>query len=65
MDHRTDNPANKDPAASTVQSKTAEPVKYELPIDFEDIVAVAILDSILKVKPRRSRSRGATRRPRL
>jgi hypothetical protein len=65
MDRRTDNPANKDSAAATVQSKTAEPAKYELPIDFEDIVAVAILDSVLKVKRRRSRNRGGTRRPRL
>jgi hypothetical protein len=63
MDHRTDNPANKDSAASTVQSKIAEPAKYELPIGFDDILAIAILDSVLKVKRRKSRSRGATRRP--
>lgn len=64
MEHRADDPKNSDSAASTVQSNAAEPAKFELPIDFEDILAVAILDSILKVKPRRSRSRPPARRPR-
>jgi len=65
MEHRADDPKNSDSAVSTVHNNTAEPAKSELPIDFDDILAAAILDSVLRVKRRRSRSRGAPRRPRL
>ena len=64
MEHRADDPKHSDSAASTDQSNAAEPAKFELPIDFDDILAVAILDSILRVKRQRPRSRSAARRPR-
>jgi hypothetical protein len=63
MKHRANDPKNSEPAASTVQGNAAEPVKFELPIDFDDVLAVAILDSVLRAKRRRSRSRGPARRP--
>jgi hypothetical protein len=64
MEHRADDPKNSGSASSTVHRNTAEPPKFESPIDFDDILAVAILDSILRVKRRRRKSRGAARRPR-
>jgi hypothetical protein len=65
MEHRADDPKKSDSGLSTVHNNPAKPATFELPIDFDDIMAVAILDSVLKVKRRRSRSRGAPRRPRL
>jgi hypothetical protein len=65
MAHRTNNSTNKDSVPSTVQDKAAEPAKYEVPIDFDDILAIAIADSVVRVKRRKARSRTAPRRPRL
>jgi hypothetical protein len=65
MADRTNNSTNKNSAASIDQSKAAEPAKYEVPIDLDDILAIAIADSVVRVKRRRSRSRTAARRPRL
>ena len=62
MKHRADDQKNSDSAAATVQSNLAEPAKVELPLELDDIVAVAILDSVVKVKRRRSRSHGVSRR---
>jgi hypothetical protein len=64
MEHRADDPKNGGSASSTVHRNTAEPPKFELPVDLDDILAVAILDSILRVKRPRPRNRGAARRPR-
>jgi len=63
MKHRADDPKKSDSGLSTVHNDTAKPAKFELPIDLDDILAVAILDSVLRVKRRKSRSRGAPRRP--
>jgi len=64
MEQHADDPKNSDSTVSTVQSNIAEPAKFELPLDFDDILAVAILDSVLKVKRRRSKGRGTPRRHR-
>jgi hypothetical protein len=63
MEHRADEPKNSGSTTAAVRSHPAEPAKFQLPIDFDDIVAVAILDSVLRLKRRRSRSRSTTRRP--
>jgi len=64
MTHRAHDPKNSESASSTVRSTTAEPGKFELPVEFEDILAVAILDSVLRGKRRRSKNRAGARRPR-
>jgi hypothetical protein len=65
MAHRGDEPQNRDSTTSNAESKTAALTKYELPIDLDDIIGVAILDSALRVKQHRKwKRRGAARRPR-
>ena len=65
MKRHTDDPKNSEAATPAVQNKAGEPAKYELPIDFDDILAIAVFDSVVRVKRRRLRSRGTARRPRL
>jgi hypothetical protein len=62
MKNREDDPNRVQPQPSNDQVDPAEPLKYELPIGLEDIVAVGILDSVLRPKRRRFKSR-STRRP--
>jgi hypothetical protein len=46
-------------------TKSGEPgrVEFDLPMDLDDIVAIAIFDSVLRGKRRRFKSRGGARRP--
>lgn len=64
MKHREDDPKDGESPASSGQPNAAKAAKFELPIDLDDIVAVAIFDSILRVKRRKLRSRSTARRPR-
>ena len=62
MTHRADDPKNSEPPASTAQGNPPEP-KFELPIEaLDEIAAVAIVDSVLRVKHRKFK-KGAARRP--
>jgi len=65
MKQRTNKPQQKESGSSTVEDNPAAPAKFELPIDFDDIVAAAVLDSILKSKRSRSRKSSAGRRSKL
>ena len=58
---RNQNDGDPTPAAAGENATTA---KSELSIEFDDIVAVAIFETILKHKPRKSWSRGTGRHPR-
>jgi hypothetical protein len=63
MERRGNDSENRDSTASDTTAKTAERAKAQLPIDFDDIIAIAILDSALRVKRRKSKSRTPARRP--
>jgi hypothetical protein len=63
MTDPSDIPRNKDSVASSSHNDEAKPPQFEIPFDFDDILAVAISDSVVKPKRRRFRSRGAARRP--
>jgi hypothetical protein len=62
MKNRPDEPKRSDPAASAVEGHRAHPEKFELSIELDDVVAAAILDSILRAKRRKVRGSGLGRR---
>jgi hypothetical protein len=63
MNRRTDRVKGSDSPPQSAQSTPSEQAKPALPIEFDDILAVAIVDSVLRVKHRRLRGRSGTRRP--
>jgi hypothetical protein len=63
MKHQTDESKNRNSVPSAVKSNPAESAKFELPMDLDDVLAVAIFDTILRGKRRRFGSRGAARKP--
>jgi len=62
MKQRIDNPKNREWPRWSAQTEEAEVAKFELPIDLDEILAVAIFDSVVRAKRRKFRSRGAARR---
>jgi hypothetical protein len=47
---------------SSTQAKADETPRYELPIDLDEILAVAVFDSVLRVKQRKFKTHGSARR---
>ena len=64
MKRRADEPKARELPASNVKNNPATVEKIELPFDFDDILAVAILDTVMRGKRRRFRRRGSARTPR-
>jgi hypothetical protein len=64
MKRRADEPKARQLPASNVQNNSATADKFELPLDLDDILAVAIFDAALRGKRRRFRRRGSARSPR-
>jgi hypothetical protein len=62
MTNRTDEPKAGNALASTVETHHAHPEKFDYSIGLDDVVAVAILDSILRAKRRKVRGAGLGRR---
>jgi hypothetical protein len=62
MKRRPEESNNNQSSSPSTQNTTLRPEKFELSLDFDDILAVAVFDSVLRVKRRRSKSRGAARR---
>jgi len=50
-------------APKTAKDVIAERATFKLPIDFDDVLAIAIFDSILRGRRKKTRGRGAARRP--
>ena len=53
---------NRKPAERVGNSEAPGPPKFELNIDFDEILGLAILDSVSRVKRRKFKSRGTSRR---
>ena len=63
MKHREDKPQNREsaPSRGSPQEKSKLP-GFELPLDLDDILAVAVVDSILMGKRRKFGNRATARR---
>jgi hypothetical protein len=64
MKNRGDDPKRRDSSASAVESQPAHPERAELSIELDDVLGVAILDSILRAKRRKARGPALGRRSR-
>jgi hypothetical protein len=62
MKHREDKPRNRELPSSNSSPQNNEFARYELPLDLDDILVVAVAESALRVKPRKFRNRSAVRR---
>ncbi len=62
MNRRTDETRSRNPA-SDAQTGRADQPKRGIPLDLDDILGIAIFDSVLRVKRRKLRSGSASRRP--
>jgi hypothetical protein len=63
MKHQEDHDKDSGSAETAASAGAFGPQKSEVPIDLDDLVAFAILHSVVKVKPRRLRNRSGSRRP--
>ena len=62
MKRLDDKPKNYELPAPSSSPQENEVARFELPLDLDDILTVAIADSVLRAKQRKFRSRAAARR---
>jgi hypothetical protein len=63
MNYRTRNAKYSDATLSSAQSEATNHAKFEIPIEFDDILTIVIFDSALRMKRGKFRSRSRPRRP--
>jgi hypothetical protein len=63
MKNRSSNAKGSDQALSNAQNYDAGGSKSELPLDLDELFWIAIFDSVLRIKRRKFRNRGGSRRP--
>lgn len=62
MKRREDKPKNSELPASSSSPQNNQAARFGLPIDLDDILAVAVAESVVRLKRRKFRNRTAPRR---